>query len=67
MSNAGEERAFIRLKNNATGPTSSVSIALQAFDDKGISFAYTSRDYAYNDLSDFGVCYHQWAWNCAGP
>jgi hypothetical protein len=52
---AGEERAFIRMKNNATGPTSSVSIALQAFDDKGVSFAYTSRDYAYNDLSDFGV------------
>jgi hypothetical protein len=52
---AGEERAFIRLKNYAMGPTSSVSIALQAFDDKGISFAYTSRDYAYNDLSDFGV------------
>ncbi len=52
---AGEERAFIRLKNYATGPSSSVSIALQAYDDKGISFAYTSRDYAYNDLSDFGV------------
>jgi hypothetical protein len=52
---AGEERAFIRLKNTATGPTSSVSIALQAYDDKGISFAYTSQDYAFNDLSDFGV------------
>jgi hypothetical protein len=52
---SGEERAFIRLKNNATGPTSSVSIALQAFDDKGVSFAYTSRYYTLNDLADFGV------------
>ncbi len=52
---SGEERAFIRLKNNAMGPSSSVSIALQAFDDKGVSFAYTSRYYTYNDLSDFGV------------
>jgi hypothetical protein len=52
---AGEERAFIRLKNYATGPTATVSIALQTYDDKGISFGYASRDYAYNDLSDFGI------------
>jgi hypothetical protein len=52
---SGEERAFIRLKNYATGPTATVSIALQTYDDKGISFGYASRDYAFNDLSDFGI------------
>jgi hypothetical protein len=51
----GEERALIRLKNNAHGSLASVSIALQAFDNKGISFGYACQNYSLNDLSDFGI------------
>jgi len=51
----GDERAFIRLKNMATGDRATVSIALQSFEDKGAAFGYTSKNYSLNDLSDFGV------------
>jgi hypothetical protein len=51
----GQERALIRLKNMATGNKASVSLALQAYDDKGMSLAYTSPDYGLNDLADFGI------------
>jgi hypothetical protein len=50
-----DERAFIRLKNYATGPKATVSIALQSFEDKGAAFGYASSNYSMNDLSDFGV------------
>jgi hypothetical protein len=50
----GDEKAFIRLKNNSTGPKATVSIALQAFDDKGTAFGYASSTYTLNDLNDFG-------------
>lgn len=51
----GEERAFIRLKNESTSPTASVSIALQAYNNKGATFGYTAGTYTINDLADFGV------------
>lgn len=50
----GDERSFIRLKNNSTGPKATVSIALQSFDNKGVALGYASSNYSMNDLADFG-------------
>jgi len=50
----GDERSFIRLKNNSLGSKATVSISLQSFDNKGVALGYTSCNYTMNDLSDFG-------------
>lgn len=50
----GDERSFIRLKNNSTGPKATVSIALQSFENKGVALGYASSNYSMNDLADFG-------------
>lgn len=51
----GDERSFIRLKNNSLGPKATVGIALNSFEEKGAAFGYTSSNYVPNDLADFGV------------
>lgn len=52
--NEGDDRSFIRIKNNSTSSKAQTAISLHSFDDKSATLGFESSTYSMYDLADFG-------------